>query len=402
MNKVIMLFIDAFSSKYLDSNKTPLLTEVSRKGYYTPLKPMFAFQGIGASIFSGTSPNLNNIWCDWVLKRGVNKLHPTSLRYFLMMSELIPNDRLSKDCRYILYKVYSCDFGTPNLVPHKLLSNFELKLKKSYLEKNSLGEISTIFEQLTRFNKKYFVYGIDNSCTDDDAIKKLFESLKAEYDLYLIKLSSLDSLGHQHGPNSNEVQERLIKIDTQVRYILKYIQNSNDSIHLVIFSDHGMSYVSNHVNLTNILKKTSLNMSEDYIVFLDSTVARFWFFNNNAKNRIINEISQLTCGKILNKHELINFNIDNIGYEYGELFFALNEGYVFHPDFFRRHNPPKGMHGYAYPNDKPVLIIKSPDKGVTYTTQSEAQLTDILPTVLDLLEIPIPITCEGTSLLETH
>lgn len=399
MSKVLMIFIDAFSSKYLSADKTPFLYEISQRGFYKPLSPMFAFQGIGASIFSGTLPNTNKVWCDWVFKSNKNESHSVLLKSSLLISDFIPNDRLSKDFRYILYKLFNCDFGTPNLVPNELLSYFELKLKKSYQEKNSLGKITTLFEQLEKYNKKSFVYGLDNFCSDESAISKLIEAFSYDYDFYLIKLGSLDSIGHKYGPNSSQIYDRLHRIDFQVRDIFSKL---TDNMHVVIFSDHGMSFVSKYVNLPGILKRTSLKMGKDYVLFLDSTVARFWFFNEKAKDTIFSEISQLDCGKILNQSDLNTFDIDTIGYEYGELFFALNEGYVFHPDFFRRHNPPKGMHGYSYPTDCPVLILYPQNKEITSIKEDNPLLIDIMPTVLNLLDVSIPDTCEGRSLVSIY
>lgn len=402
MNKVIMIFLDAFSSRYINANKTPFLYEIAQKGFYAPIKPMFAFQGIGASMFSGTVPNKNKIWCDWVLKTENIDSLPIILNFLLKLSDLFPNDRISKDFRYVFYKMYNRDFGTPNLIPSNMLSHFELKLKKRYTEENSLGQIITLFDQLKKYNMRCYISGIDDNPGEERIIKDFLNAFKTKYDLYLIKLSSLDSLGHKYGPDSPEIYTKLREIDGIMEKIITEVNNSGDNVHSVIFSDHGMSTVIKSIDFLQILNKLPIKMDKDYILFLDSTVSRFWFNNGKAKKLIYETLSKLDCGQILNKYDLEILGIDKVGPEYGELFFALKEGWVFHPDFFRRYNSPKGMHGYAYPNDGPILIIHSQEGNISFKNRGHAQMIDIMPTVLDLLNIPVPNGCEGVSCIRKN
>ena len=397
MTKVIMIFLDAFSSKYLTASNTPFLHGIAQKGYYAHLKPMFAFQGIGAAIFSGTSVNTNKIWCDWVINKEKSGKASKYFTYLLKFSDLIPNDRISKDFRYVYYKIFNQDFGTPNLVPSNLLPRFEVKMKKKYSEKNSLGNISTIFDQLNKYNIKYYTIGVDEFHSDEHLTDLFLQNCDESFGMSLIKLSSLDSLGHKCGPNSQIIEKELQKIDSYVEKIIESFQRSDDSTRFVIFSDHGMSSVSNQFNLLELLDKLPVKIEDDYLVFLDSTVARFWFNLPCAKKVIYDALLDLDCGNVLDDADLKELGIDKIGDESGELFFALKEGWVFYPDFFRRHNSPKGMHGYAYSNDNPILIIHSKNENISFKESDEVQMIDIMPTVLELLNVPIPNTCEGIS-----
>ena len=95
MKKVVMIFLDAFSSSYLTSENAPFLNELSKEGFYTILKPMFAFQGIGAAMFSGTPPNTNKIWCDYVIRTNRDYPMPKLLRYLIKCCDTFPNDNLN-------------------------------------------------------------------------------------------------------------------------------------------------------------------------------------------------------------------------------------------------------------------------------------------------------------------
>lgn len=388
-----MIFLDAFSSKYLE--KVPFLNDISKEGYYTTIKPMFAFQGIGASLFSGTLPNTNKIWCDYVISNKPGST-PKLLKRLIAILDLIPNDNLNKYSRYILYKLFNREFGTPNVIPPNLLDFFELKLKKEYTESKPLGEIVTLFDELKNRSIDYYVSGLSGGLFDPTA-KDILKVLKEDYGLFFFKFGSLDKLGHKYGPESKKVYKRILEIDN----ILKRVVESevNEDTYYVIFSDHGMGPVFNTINLFDVLNELPVNMPDDYVLLLNSTVASFWFKSKKAKEIIGNTLKNVGFGDILDKPKLKELGIDKIGYEYGELIFALKEGYVFFPDFYRKNIAPKGMHGYAYPTyDAPILLIYSPNPSVNIERREIIQYIDIMPTVLDLLGLPIPSTCEGKGL----
>ena len=55
---------------------------------------------------------------------------------------------------------------------------------------------------------------------------------------------------------------------------------------LVVSSDHGMTPVTNHTDLVGEVAKLGLRMPQDYLAVYDSTMARFWFFNETARARV--------------------------------------------------------------------------------------------------------------------
>ena len=135
-------------------------------------------------------------------------------------------------------------------------------------------------------------------------------------------------------------------------------------------------------------------------MFLDSTIARFWFFNSRTEKLVHDTLSTIKLGRILDKQEKETLGIAKIGDDYGELIFAVNEGAVIFPDFFRRCTPPKGMHGYALPRyDTPILALLHPNK-LKLKAPQMPKFVDVAPTILDFLELSIPESCEGVSLLK--
>lgn len=401
-NKVIMIFIDAFSSKYIDQNMCQTLHTLSKEGLYTKIEPMFAFQGIGATIFTGAWPNNTKIWAEYVSNE--NKLTNKSflLQKLIEFSDLIPNDRICWDMRYVSFKLWGKKYiGTPNVIPSKIVKYFTTKLQSSYTNMGCLGNITTIFELLRKSNMTYdFLSPMVTA--EKKVVNSVCEKIRNHTlpNLTLLHLSSLDAVGHKYGPTSNELKTSLEIMDENINQILTTSKENSDDVHVVIFSDHGMSQINQYLNIWEILDNFPVTVGKDFLVFLDSTMARFWFLTPEARAYITKGFSDITGGHILEKEELRQFHIDELGIEHGEIIFAVDEGIVIFPDFFRRHNPPKGMHGYAYPNDYPILLIDSQTINVPFINEENIQMIDLMPTVLELLDIPIPNTCEGVSCIQ--
>jgi len=401
MNRVVMIWLDAFSSRHLDPRKTPFICELAGSGLHTNLKPLFAFAGIGASAFTGTSVNTHKIWCDYVFRESGRS--PTYLKWLLRLCDIVPHDIMSQYARYVVCRILGYNPGTPNLIPVELMDFFKVKERKRLTDERPIEGALTLFEQLRKQGVRYLVSGLYESVFEKQIVKKVLESLNGDYRFILFRLGSPDRLGHKYGPESEEVTRRLGEIDAIVKEVVTEGTRTNPSTHFVVFSDHGMVPIREHVDLMNMLERLPVKIRQDYIVFLNSTVANFWFRNQKAKDLIMAELSKVEQGIILDKPKLKELGIDGIGPEYGDLIFALKEGSVFFPDFYRRRKLPKGMHGYAFAiYDEPPFIIYSPDTTYDSRPVAKAEFIDVMPTLLDLLGIPIPSTCEGKSLLKSQ
>ena len=119
------------------------------------------------------------------------------------------------------------------------------------------------------------------------------------------------------------------------------------------------------------------------------------FFNKDSELAIRGLLNELDCGKILDEDDLELLGINKIGEEYGTLFFALHEGCVFFPDFFRKNDRPKGMHGYSDASDSPVLIMYPKPIVYKYLNLAEVDLVDIMPIILSILNVEVPNSCES-------
>ncbi|MEM3610192.1 MAG: alkaline phosphatase family protein, partial [Candidatus Anstonellales archaeon] len=178
-----------------------------------------------------------------------------------------------------------------------------------------------------------------------NAVKKL-----QFYDLVILKLNSLDRLGHKFGPLSREVKARLKYLDRLVGLCVKNVLNKYPNLLFIIMSDHGMCPVLNTINIEQKLKQLHLEMAKEYFAYIGTTLIHFWFLKEEAKKHVENMLQKINkYGKILEDEDFLFLGLGKIKRRlYGELIFALYEGNVFHPDFYYRRSPPRGMHGYPY------------------------------------------------------
>ncbi len=399
--KIILIILDAFSSNYLRRELCPSLYDASRAHYFSEIEPMFGFQGVGAAIYSGASSNTTGVFAEFVLEKNKIITRSRFLKAFTRLADQVPNDNLSTNARNLLFRLLGKKrHGISNVIPPPLLGYFSPKLKKEFTEEESLGGVQTIFDILREHGMSYELQRpsprSENAVVDDIISRAKKRRIP---DLAVVHPCSLDIIGHDFGPTSHDMKHALADIDRQMHRIINSLKSLSEEIVTIIMSDHGMNPVNKTIDLRPILSHPSLKIGKDYLVFLDSTMARFWFFNDGARKLICDRLSMLTCGQILNESDMEKLEISNIGYEYGEVIFALNEGYVLFPDFFRKHRPPKGMHGYAFPSyDAPILVIHAPNLSENFRRKA-VRFIDVAPTVLELLNLPLPPTCEGCSLL---
>jgi len=394
--RALVIVLDAFSSRYLTKKLSPYLYDLSRNWFYSPMQPLFAYEGIRWAILTGLSPGESGIFGDHVFsERKANMIKLNILKGLLKISDAVPDDYLNKVTRYALFKLFKEDYGTPHLIPPNLLDYFSVV--KRPLKKAGQEDLFTI---LSNHGKKGTWVEPKINALEGIALKKAIKSLKV-FDLVFVKLNSLDRLGHKYGPLSSEVRNRVKYLDSLLYENIKKALNEYKDLLVIVMSDHGMCPVHSIINIEQKLRQLPIKVKQDYFVYLGTTVTLFWFKNKVAREHVEKLLDGLNdYGKVLSDEDLRNLGLGGIDRSlYGELIFALYEGNIFHPDFYYRRKPPKGMHGYAfYSYDAPILIV-SPHIHLDFKRKKEASIVNIAPTILEFLGIPLPPRFEGKTLV---
>ncbi len=289
-------------------------------------------------------------------------------------------------------------------VPYELLPYFDISEKKRPTEHGYIPNKPTIFDVCNEHNKKWLYYGSPDSAifvNNRQQIASVKDKLlKNRYDFVFLHIADLDGIGHVYGPYSNEVRITAKKVDKFIEEIFFLLKKKYKRLNMIVFGDHGMVEVNEYINIIRRIKNTSLDFGRDYVMFVDSPFVRFWFLNDKAEKVILNELANINSGKILTDKDYKKYKIRFKHNKYYEAIFLLKPGSVFYPNFFQYKIPVKGMHGYCpFYEDNQGLFLFYSDKINTIKLGKSVRMVDIFPTILDLIELPIPQTSEGRSLI---
>jgi predicted AlkP superfamily pyrophosphatase or phosphodiesterase len=168
---------------------------------------------------------------------------------------------------------------------------------------------------------------------------------------FFLYLSEIDSFLHMHCKEEAEIQKRLEAYDQSLRRVFEAARATDPEATMTVISDHGMTPVHRHYDVVSEILDLGFRMPQDYLSVYDSTMARFWFFNESARKSVESRLNGLECGRILPDAELEHLGILFNDRRFGETIFLLHPGWLLtRSDFNGKGWRPKGMHGY-HPED---------------------------------------------------
>ena len=381
-----MILVDAFSQVYFSKKYTPFLCSVAENGVSSTLDPLFAFRGIEATIFTGVWPNIHNVWTEFKLAQCIsNGKKDRLLRHVIRSVGILPADDLKAKSRYFIERyLFNKFYKTLNLIPSNAMPYFQTSQSKETVERGAFGNVTTLFDVFRR--KEVQCIFIEPGIWGDKGVlrkaKKMINQ-DCRTNFWYFKFNCLDHLGHKFGPEPSVFKDQLTRIDRYVEQVVSLLERKRHRLKVLIFADHGMSQVRQTVNILEDLRQLRSQLYEDYVVFADSTMIRFWFFTEKAICEISDFLRQIKCGHTLTSKEkrLLKIPLDP---KYGETIYAVDEGYVIHPSFFHSRSEVKGMHGYAYPKTPeafPILIMND-EMAKTFPTNRKVKYIDIPHLVL--------------------
>jgi len=404
MKTLLAIWLDAFRVDYVNKSITPFMYELSQRGLVGEYEPLLAFEGLGVSIVTGVSPLKHGIWTQFCFNpkdspfRWTNKASKISTFFDIFTDKTSGIGRLGRASLDILISMISkrisgrTSLATAPMIPVRNLHFFDTALTTALHNENALP-IPTLFDILRKYDISFEVV----SGFRDEVVFKKAMQFDDEAKLVFLHLVDLDTTGHNMGPCSERTYGLLHETDYRIMKMIKKYQKNLD-INIFIFSDHGMINVKRTVNILHQLNKSGLKESKDFIVFLDSTIARFWTQNEKCKRRIVEVLHRTQGGRILSQDDLEHYQIPN-DRKYGDIIWLADPGTLIIPNYYQGMKTAKGMHGYAPgPRDLMSPIIIYGEDLPSGKIQRRATPTDILPTMLDLLNVSIPENIDGHSL----
>ncbi|MCX7767067.1 MAG: alkaline phosphatase family protein [Candidatus Sumerlaeia bacterium] len=256
------------------------------------------------TIFTGEMPDKHHHWAMYY--RTTKKSSFAWLKLFQFLPHIIKNHPRFRRQLLKMHRKFSGITGYYNLynIPFKYFPFFDICEKRDIYAPGGIENCVTIFDLMAQSGKRYRVW------TWRTPMPQAFTELQASlaepecYDLLFLYTDWLDGFLHLNRTNSDRVQFGIRTLAQKITDVLTVAQSKHNNIKVIVFSDHGMTPVTQTIDLWRAIRELPLIEGKDYLPFYDSTMCRFWFFTPEAREQITSFLRQQRCGRVLEEEEL--------------------------------------------------------------------------------------------------
>jgi hypothetical protein len=300
------------------------------------------------SILSGQLPVEHRNWCYFVYDPKDSPF--ASLRWLRWFPNAFTGRRRVRRwlSKYVKMRLKFRGYFDLYNMPFRDIDQYNFTEKKSPLQPGGMNRGANIFDHLQDSGIPYHVS--EPARGEQGNLEALLHDITAEQiDFAFLYWPDLDGLLHRVGNKSPEVPMKLRSYEKDIRRLMAIARGHYNDVRLYIFSDHGMANCYRHLDLRSRIQSLDLKAGRDYAVVYDSTMARFWFFNDKARQIITRELETLPQGKVMTDDELEKLGTLFPDRYFGELIFLAAEGVLIVPSHIGE-RPIRAMHGY-HPDD---------------------------------------------------
>jgi hypothetical protein len=355
----LFFYVDALNASLLNPGTMPFLHSLI-KDYFHPLENVLGYSfAIQSCMLSGKFPEENNHWMPYFYAPDRSPLLFRTAKFGSFFGlDLIPVFRfllIQQSRRYFLKE------GVPaNNIPLKIINNFSLY---PYYYMCDLPFFRDLRE-LLKSNNVFLTYigppavksGYFYRCLVDHVRISHFED-----EFVVVYDDVLDGLGHYFGPCSPEYTNYAKKLDNMLLEVYRHLKSKYD-LNFFVFSDHGQCDRKYELNLFPLLNKADLRFGDDYLCFLDATMALFWPRNARSREIITGILDGVNLGTVISENLRMKYQIRFKDERYGDIAFVLKPEAIFFPNFFSPFNSMRGLHGYLPEEDVQKCFLISDEK----------------------------------------
>lgn len=312
------------------------------------------------SILSGQLPAEHRNWCYFVYDPKASPF--ASLRWLRWFPNAFTGRRRVRRwlSKYVKMRLKFRGYFDLYNMPFRDIDQYNFTEKKSPLQPGGMNRGANIFDHLQESGIPYHVS--EPARGEQGNLEALLHDITAEQiDFAFLYWPDLDGLLHRVGNKSPEVPMKLRAYEKDIRRLIAIARGHYDDVRLYIFSDHGMANCDRHLDLRSRIQSLHLKAGRDYAVVYDSTMARFWFFNDKARQVITEELETIPQGKVMSDDELEKLGTLFPDRYFGELIFLAAEGVLIVPSHMGE-RPIRAMHGYHpdAPHSYAALLANRP------------------------------------------
>ena len=404
---VLFVLLDAFRWDYLNQKDSPTLWSLSHQGIYA--KKLISSSGFTqrSAIFTGAPSDVHG---NYTMYTYDPKTSPFKiLKPFVpILRHITPSlGKFYSFTRRVINQIpkLSTDWAPPAVIPSDILYLISVTEDLSPIYHPKSLPVESIFDVFTAHNVPYEYMMAPVSGHDEPTMQRMLQAIHPSTQMYFVQFSDTDGLVHRDGVKSSTRHSTVQEVDKRVATLKKRMEEVHHNPWIIVIGDHGMVDVETYVDIQNPVleyaKKHSLVHGKDFLMFLDSTLARFWFFTPNADplKNFVKELLSAQQGLFLTAEYMKARNIPIGDRRFGDLIWKADVPTGIFPDYFHSYgNQYKAMHGYDSLEEsmKGMAIVSHPSYHQSHVIE-EANLIDLASTICDIFQLPSPSHNKGSS-----
>ena len=242
----------------------------------------------------------------------------------------------------------------------------------------------------------YSKFPFSSRVSEEEKIKQILDWLSLPDDerprLIMTWWHGIDSTAHKYGINNKKTRQSLIQQDQHLLDLINQIKDKDlwKKVTLIVVSDHGMTDISNLININELLKTSNIKAKSS----IGPAIGHIFLEDQSDLQKAM---------KVLKQNKFLEVKRKNEIHKSLNLLHPTRTGDIViltkSPNMLvsrKNNNPPIGMHGYNPEVNKDMEgIFFAYGNKIKPLQIGKVHQVDVAPTILSLLNVEIPKYMEG-------